>query len=191
MSAKKEVSNVGQVGIDSIRIGGMTLQTLPIAETAITKEQWPQVEANAKRQEIEDILAEHPKQTIRYLQSRVNECNETIANIQNLKVDQSAMISDYTTHIGLCKFRDKEIAKLEKMDIDAEDRRVRIKELKIAYPPYDVKAMEAQIVQCKEAIERSDSVIKQEYDSIAELKEVITYCKIRDEKLKPYGVEVG
>lgn len=191
MNVQKEKPNIGQVGIDSIRIGGMTLQTLPMAEAAITKQQWAEVEANAKRQEIEDILAEHPKQKVQYLEARIAECNETIANVQKLKADQNAMISDYTMHIGLCKFRDKEIAKLEQADMDSEERRASIKELKRTYPPYDVEAMEAQIAQCKEAIERSDSVIKQEYDSIAELKEVMTHCKIRDKKLKPYGVKVG
>lgn len=191
MNEKREKPNIGQVGIESIRIGGMTLQTLPIAELAITKEQWPEVEANAKRQEIEDILAAYPKPKISYLQSRINECNETISKIQKLKADQNLMINEYTTQIGLCKFRDKEINKLKKMDMDADERYEQIRELKRSFPPYDVEAMEAQIAQCKEAIERSDSVIKQEYDSIAELKEVMTHCRIRDEKLKPYGVRVG
>lgn len=190
MSNQSE-SNVGQVGVDSIRIGGMTLNTLPIAEAALTKEQWPQVVANAKRQEIENILAEYPKQKISYLDSRVRECEDTIGKIQKLKTDQQAMINDYTTHIGLCKFRDREISKLQESVMDADVRKDYIRDLKRKYPPYDVEAMEAQIAQCKDAIERSDSIIKQEYDSIAELKDVITHCKIRDEKLKPYGVEVG
>lgn len=188
---KQGKSNVGQVGVDSIRIGGMTLNTLPIAEAAITKQQWPEVVANAKRQEIEDILAASPKQSVAYLQARVVECEDTIGKVQQLKKDQDAMIRDYTSHISLCEFRDKEIAKLEKSEIDSEIRKEKIKGLKRTYPPYNVEAMEAQIVQCKEAIERSDSVIKEEYDSIAELKGVIIHCKIRDEKLKPYGVQVG
>lgn len=183
-------SNKGQVGVESIRIGGMTLQTLPIAEAAITKQQWPEVLANAKRQEIEDILAAHPKPSVSYLKSRVLECEETISKIQKLKVDQAAMISEYTSQIGLCKFRDKEIENHKNAGVSEEAMKEIVKDLKRKYPPYDVEAMQAQISQCKEAIERADYVIKQEYDSIAEMKEVMTHCKIRDEKLKPYGVTV-
>lgn len=187
----KEKPNIGEVGLDSIRIGGMKLDTLPIAEAAITQQQWPAKVAEVKRQEIEKIIAEYPKQKISYLQSRVYECEDSISKIQKLKADQSAMINDYTSQIGLCKFRDREIAKLEQTCTSKDVLKQSIAELKRKYPAYDVKAMEQQIEQCKEAIERADNVIKEEYDTIADLKELITHCKIRDDKLKPYGVKVG
>ena len=182
----QDVSNTGMTGIESIRIGGMTLQTLPMRESAVTQEQWPEVVANAKRQEVENILAQHPKQTIAYLSSRVTECAENIDRIRNLKKDQQKMIDEYSVHIGLCAHRDKEIAKLNP-DVDKEA----IKKLRLQFPPYDVRAMKQQINQCKEAIIHSDLVIDQEHDSIAELKDVISKCRLRDEALKPYGVEVG
>lgn len=187
----RDKSNVGEIGIDSIRIGGMKLDALPIAEAALTKQQWPEVVANAKRQEIEDILAEYPKQKVAYLTSRVLECEDSIKKIQKLKSDQNMMINEYTSQISLCNFRDKEIASLEENCKDEAIKKDSIRSLKLKYPPYDVAAMESQIVQCKEAIERCDVVIKEEFDAIAELKDVMTHCKIRDAKLMKYGVAVG
>ena len=182
----RRVPNIGITGIDSIRIGGMTLHTLPMAEAAITKQQWSQVQADAARQEVENILAEYPSQTIAYLNSRVRECHDTIERIKKMKADQQRMIDEYSVHIGLCSHRDREIAKLDPVK-DAEA----IKKLRLDFPPYDVGAMKQQIEQCKEAILRADTVIDAEHASIVEMKQLITKCEQRDALLAPYGVKVG
>lgn len=182
----QRVSNLGITGINSIRIGGMTLETLPFVEQAITKQQWTQVQADNARQEVENILAEYPSQTIAYLESRVRECFDTIDRIKKMKADQQRMIDEYSVHIGLCKHRDREIAKLDPVkDVEA------IKALRLAFPPYDVDAMKQQIEQCKEAILRADTVIDAEHASIVEMKQLITKCEQRDALLAPYGVKVG
>ena len=180
------VPNIGKTGLVSIRIGGMALDTLAMAEAAITKLQWRDVKASNERQEVENILSKYPKAKIAYLESRVVECEENIVRIQQLIVGQNTMINEYSGHIGLCKHRDKEIAKLGP-DATREDT----KALRLQFPPYDVEAMQTQIGLCQEAIERSDKVIKQEFDSIAELKQAITQCLQRDSELLPYGVKVG
>lgn len=184
----QDVSNIGQIGIESIRIGGMTLDTLPMAEAAITKQQWAAKEADQKRQEVENILAESPHQKVDYLESRVVECTENIKRIRSLKDEQQKMVDEYTAQIGLCAHRDKEIAKLDPASAFDKDK---IKELKKQFPPYNVVEMQKQIDQCREAIKRADSVVDQEHLSIAELKEVAALCRQRDKKLEPYGVTVG
>lgn len=191
----QDVPNIGQMGIESIRIGGMTLDTLPMAEAALTKQQWSEKVADQKRQEVENILADSPHQKVSYLESRVVECQENIARIRTLKAGQQSMIDEYTGHISLCEHRDKEIAKLdhdrENMRISEHEHARLVKELKKQFPPYNVHAMQEQIDQCREAIVRSDSVIDQEFLSIDELKQVASLCRQRDKKLEPYGVKVG
>ena len=59
------------------------------------------------------------------------------------------------------------------------------------FPPYKVTAMEQQIVQSTEAIERADNVIAQEYSSIAELREVLALCKLRDTTLRSLGATIA
>jgi len=182
----RDVSNIGIVGIESIRIGGMTLNTLPMAEAAITKQQWSEVEASNKKQEVENILGKYPKATIVYLESRAVECLENIGRIRGLINDQNKMINEYSAQISLCAHRDAEIYKL-----NPEKDKDKIKALKLQFPPYDVVAMRQQIKQCLEAITRSDKVIDQENASILELRDTISLCRQRDEALKPFGVQVA
>jgi len=175
------MSNIGQTGLESIRVGGMKVDQLPIAEGAITKQQMPLIEENIKRNKLGNIIAKYPKQTVSWVEGAIKECNDSIKKIRALKVQQQKMIDEYTGHISLCSYRDKEIAKTTDM--------AKIAELKLKFPPYNVDAMEQQITQCKEAIIRSDDVIDLEHKSIAELSELLTICKKRDEELKPFGIK--
>jgi len=184
----QEVPNIGILGIDSIRLGGMTLDTLPMAEAAITQQQWSKIQTDCARQEVENIIGAYPKTTIAYLESRVAECHENIKRIHELIADQNTMINEYSTQIGLCAHRDAEVAKLNP---DWPADKEQIKALKLQFPPYDVKAMKQQIEQCKEAIIRSETVIDTEYNSISEVRDAISQCCERDRALEPYGVKVA
>lgn len=186
------VPNIGKTGLESVRIGGMTLDTLPMVEAALTKQQWPMVKKSNEQQEVDNILGRYPKVKTDYLLSRITECKENIKRIRGLIDSQNKMINEYSAHISLCAHRDREIDKAyadKEAPLDEVD--AKIKSLKLQFPPYNVEAMETQIGLCKEAIERSDVVIDTEHNSIAELKEVITKCHQRDTELKPYGVRIG
>lgn len=183
--------NVGQVGIESIRVGGMTIDQLPMAEGAITKQQWPEIEKSNKQQLIDNIKSRYPKGTIRYYQSRIEECNGNIQRVRTLVDDQNRMINEYVAHISICKFRDKEIDKVNARSISNRAKKEQVAELKKQFPMYNVEAMNEQIDMCKEAIERSNDVITSEMASIKELMEAIAKCKQRDAELKPYGAEIG
>lgn len=179
------VSNVGTTGAESIRIGGMTLDTMGMAESAITQQQMPMAKASNAKQEIENLKSQYPKASISYYQARVKECEENIKRVQDLKDQQDKMIEDYNGHIALCKHREKLLA-----DIDPNDRES-IKALNKQYPPYNVEAMQQQLIQCREAIDRCDDVVKQEYDSIIELQQAIERCKMRNVELQKLGADTS
>ena len=184
----KRTSNIGDEGISSIRLGEMKICDLPIAEGARARSQLPLVEDTARQNEIENILAGFPKQRVDYLEGAIRECEVNILRIQEMKQQQSQLISEYTSQISLCEFRDNEI---ERIEVDDPERDAKIKDLKKRFPPYNVSAMQQQIVQSGEAIVRADEVIAQEYNSIAELREVLVMCQARDAKLRALGATVA
>lgn len=179
-------SNIGKTGVDSIRLGGMKIDNLPIREGAVTAEQMPQKWQEEKENKIEAIRAKYPKQSAAWVHGATRECEATITNVRKLKDDQNVMITDYSGHISLCAFRDTELARL-----DADKDKDEIKSLKLRFPPYDVKAMKTQIRLCKEAIVRSDIVIDKEHNDISRFKELLTQIHQRDRELKELGVIVG
>jgi FtsZ-binding cell division protein ZapB len=179
-------SNEGQTGFESIRLGGMSIDELPIREAALTKEQLPAVHETIKRNKLGNIIAKYPKQTVDWVNGAIRECHATIKNVRNLMTRQQTMIDEYTVHITLCDFRDSEIKNLDKDDPDYNEK---LRDLRLKFPPYQVPAMKQQIVQCKEAIERSNEVIDKEHASIAELNALLVKCKQRDEELKPFGIK--
>lgn len=171
-------------GVDSIRIKGQRIEELPLGLGNEAKAQLPEVIEQERLNAIETINAEYPKHRIDYLVSRINECKENKQRMDATIVEQNTMIGDYKGHIAMCKHRDKELAKLDESDEHyTESKRLLFKQ----FPPYDVAAMEKQIVQCREAIERCNDVKQVEDDSITELTETHTLCKVRDKELAQYG----
>jgi len=184
----KITPNIGETGVDSIRIGGMRISDLPIAENALARPQLPIAEDTERQNKINDILAASPKPRVTYLDSRIIECHANVVRISEMKSQQQAMISEYTSQVGLCKFRDGEIAKIAE---DDPERKQKIKDLNKQFPPYNVEAMNQQIVQSLEGIERADEVIASEYKSIAELRELLGSCQARDNQLRSLGVTIA
>lgn len=177
--------NIGVTGIDSLRLGGMSIDELPIAEAAITKQQMSSFLKSDKENKVEAIRAKYPKQTIPWIDGAIRECEANIKRIRDLISDQNKMINDYSAQIGLCQHRDKLIRKLDK----EEDKEL-IKDLNKQFPPYNVEAMQQQIRQCRESIVLSNEVIDKEHDSITELKSLRVKCEQRDRELKAYGEKV-
>ena len=179
-------SNQGQTGLESIRLGGMSIDELPIREAALVKEQLPAVHETIKRNKLGNIIAKYPKQTVAWVEGAIRECHATIKNVRALMERQQVMIDEYTGHISLCQYRDSELKKLDgRKNKDKE----KIRELRLKFPPYQVPAMKLQIRQCQEAIQRSHQVIDKEHASIFELKKLLAVCQQRDEELKPFGIK--
>lgn len=168
-------SNRGKLGIQSIRLGGMNFDELPIGEGARVREQIPAVLKSERENRIANIRAKYPKQSIAWIDGAIRECESTIKNVRALKDGQQKLIDDYTGLISLCAHRDKEIAKTD----DPE----KIAAFKKQFPPYNVDALRLQIKLSKEAIGRSDEVIDKEHNSISELRDLRVRCLKRDAEL--------
>lgn len=179
----KSTPNTGETGAKSIRLGGMKLVDLPLAEAAAAKPQLPAVEENEKQDEIKNIKASFPKQSVAYINSRIRECEENVVRISKIKGEQQTLINEYTSYISLCRHRDKELSKTT----DEAERKKIIK----TFPLYNVEAMQAQIEQSIASINKTDEVIAKEYQSIAELRELIGTCQQRDNRLTKLGVKIG
>lgn len=180
-------SNIGETGIQSIRIGGMRVVDLPMVPAAAVRFQMPLVEDGQRQNRVETILASSPKQKVLYLESRIREAEANIFRVNQLKSDSQKMISEYSASISLCEHRDKEIIKI---DDDDPDKSEKIKELNKQFPPYNVKAMLQQNIQSQETIDRCDDVVGQEYTSIAELRGIMGLCQKRDVDLQNLGVRI-
>jgi len=182
-----EKSNIGQEGIESIRVGGMEISELPLAAGANVAQQMPDVYENERQNKIEAVKEKFPKQSVAWLDGAIRECEASIKNVQRLISEQSTMINEYSGYISLCEHRDRMLKKMyENSNTPEVDD---VKALKLQFPPYNVPAMKQQIVQCNEAIERSNIVISKEHASISEVKELKSKCVERDIKLKKLGVE--
>ncbi len=179
-------SNIGETGLESIRLNGTRIHNLPIGEASRAVSQIPLVHTAERLTKIENIRAKYPKARVDYLQSRIGEAEENIKRTTKLKQDLATQISEYTGHISLCRFRDAEIERAAVI-ADKAERDAHVRELNRRFPPYSVEAMEQQIKQSREGIERADDVIAQEYQSIAELNGVLQHCARRDAELRMLG----
>ncbi len=176
----QKTSNIGQTGVESIRIGGMLISDLPMAELASARTQIKLALDTERQSKIDGVVKASPTQSIDYLESRAKEATHNVKRIQDMKEREQKTINEYLGTIKLCEHRDREIAKFP----------IREKELKLQFPPYNVDAMRQQIVQSTETMVRCDDVIAQEYRSIAEIREVIGRCKARDIELRNLGVHI-
>jgi hypothetical protein len=172
----KETSNIGKSGVDSIRIGGMIMDDLPMAEAAQAKEELPKFIEQERIQNIANIKAEYPKQSVEYLNACINESEDNVRRVSEMRGKETGLINEYTSIISLCEFRDRKLSETTNTD--------EIKQLKKDFPPYNVGAMQQQIIQSTESINRADTVIAKEYTDIAQYRELIGLCHQRDKKLK-------
>lgn len=182
----ERTDNIGQEGIDSIRIDGQKINDLGMVPLAHAKMQMAEVRKTARQNKINGIKAKYPTQRTAYLESRIKECNENISRMQGMTTQYQDKMREYTGLITLCEIREKEIARIPE---DAPDRDERIKEWMQRVPPYKIDAMKQQITQFQESIDRATEVIAQEYESIAEFNEVLGLCRQRDLELKNLGEE--
>ena len=172
-------SNLGEKGVESIRLNGLKPENLPLAERASALSQLVQARAVQNVNRIRGIRASSPKQSVAWVESRIETANKNATDVAALKSRETALIAEYSGLISMCRHRDKLIERTTDED--------EIQKLKKDFPLYDVEAMERQIVQSKEAIERCDGVIAREYKDIADLQELLGLCRKRDADIKALG----
>ena len=176
-------SNVGETGVESIRLKGMKVEELPLAFAAHVAPQIKLAEDTERQNKIGNILKRYPTQRVDYLDGRIQECKDNQGNMANLIQQEQTRITEYQGHIAMCEHRDRMLAKL-----DPERDKDEIAELKKDFPPYDVEAMKTQIRLSNESIERAQRVTAQESDAISEMSEVRALCQQRDAELAQLGV---
>ena len=178
-------------GVKSIRIKGREIQDLPLGQGNEAKAQLPMAIEDERLAAIETVNAEYPTHRIDYLLSRIKECEENKQRMHKTIEQLSTMTSEYTGQIKMCEHRDNEVhkarANCDIKIITEEQFMEKKKALFKQYPPYDVAAMEQQIVQNNEGIERCRKVIEAEDLSIREFSEAHSLCKVRDKELAKLG----
>lgn len=173
--------NIGQSGMESIRIDGRQIGNLPLGQGNEAKEGLASFIKTDKETKRNNIAAKFPKHKIEFLKAQVAECRGNIKRIRKFKAEQKGLIAEYRQHLTDCAFRERELAKL---CADNPEDAAKMKELRLQYPPYDVDALAAQITQFEEAIDRSDEVIEKDYESISEIESLLALVEQREKELK-------
>ncbi len=177
-------SNKWENGRKSIRIDGRRIDDLPFGQGNEAKEGLVEFIKTDKLTKSENVKAKYPKHKIAYLESRIKECEQNIVRIKEFKNELKGKIATYRQLIKDCDYRKQE---LDKYDADSPQDAKVMKELRLKYPPYDIGSMEQQISQFEDGIDRSDDVIEKDYNSIAEIRQVLGLAEQRDKELKSIG----
>ena len=173
--------NIGQTGLESLRIDGMKVGNLPLGQGNDAREGLAAFINTEKETLRNNVSAKFPKHKKEFLEAQVRECRGNIKRIKNFKQKLKEDILEYRQLIKNCDYRENELAKYSKDNPDDADK---MKELRLKYPPYDIDALQQQIVQFEEAIERCDDVIEQDYDSITEIQQILVLVEQKERELK-------
>lgn len=180
----QERSNRNEAGVRSIRIGGMRVDDLPIAEAALTKEQLPEALETERQNMIGVVRAGFPDQSVAYLKGRIEECLRNLKKFRQERGNIEAQVQQYSGLLALCKLRDKEMGKLEEDDPEFKQK---VNALRDQFGFYQTQAMEKQMIQFEESIGRFDDAVGLEQESLKTLRKTITLCEVRDKELAKLG----
>lgn len=188
-------SNIGETGVESIRLKGMKVEELPLAFAAHVAPQIALAEDTERKNKIGNVLKKYPDQRTEFLGTRIQECKDNQQNMTRLIAEQQQMISDYKGHIAMTKHRNNEEDKLrgwlEQGKLTDDEFRQELKDLNKRHLPYDLDRLQAQIDLCEENIKRAQIVANQEADAIEELGRVKGLTEQRDAELSALGVRLG
>jgi len=172
-------NNIGKTGADSLRVDGMQIGNLPLGQGNEAKEGLADFLETHHETLRNNVAAKFPKHKVEYLKSRIKECEGNIQKIKDFKQDLKTQISEYRSLIKEVALANEQILKL-----DPEQHKEQIKKIRKKTPPYNVEALNKQIEQFEESIERCDATIEQDYDSISEIREVLALAEQRDKELR-------
>ena len=152
--------NIGQTGLESIRFDGLKLENLPLGqgnEAKVGLKEFLQTDKETKKN---NIIAKFPKHKIKYLKTQIR---------------------DYKIKEKRIKKNKKKLTQCDKDSISGKEK---IKEINRKYLPYDVEALEQQIVQFEEGIDRCDNTIEQDHNSIVQIERVLALVEQRDKEVR-------
>lgn len=99
-------SNIGQTGIESIRIAGKELAELSVVDRMRARQQ---VELSEEERIERDITQKYPPYRVANLVSSINEMQQNILRFETAIAKEREDIAEFTTQLALCKQRDKEL----------------------------------------------------------------------------------
>ena len=194
-------SNIGIVGTDSIRVNGVLISELPMAERQNAASQIPIARDIERQNKIQAIYASYPKHRVSYVTSKINEARDNIKRISEMRAREERLIEDYERIINMCNVRDKELV-LHPLNEDGtstpeRDECIRrwnqiltgAEKSTAAYIVYeDLTKFREQIQQCRESMARADEVIARENDDISMMERLNGQIISRDIELRRLGV---
>ena len=174
-------SNKGKDGYDSIRINGSKIDNLPLGQGEKAREGLQDFLKTDKQTKENNVKAKYPDVSEDYVKGVIKECKGNIKRVKETIETLKSKKAEYATLITQSKIRDVQIEQLNKENPEDAEK---IKQLLKQFPPYNIKALEDQVFQFEESIERCNSVIEQEWDSIAEFTKNLALVQQRDRELK-------
>lgn len=189
-----ETSNIGEVGVASIRIAGCRIEDLPLGMGNEAKEQIPLVMDRQRQHQIATVLARFPTGKRVYYESRIKEASANIVAFGEQRVQRRTWIGEYRAMLqqidGMPDVRDldDEIAAVAATDLSFDEKVQRIHDMKKGYTTYRPDAMVTQIGQYETDIERYDGAIQDENNAIGLLRQTIGLVEMRDRELENLGV---
>ncbi|MDB4490055.1 hypothetical protein N9045_00925 [bacterium] len=174
-------NNVGQEGYESLRINGSKIGNLPLGQGEKARQGLAEFIKTEKQTKVNNIKAKYPNVSEAYIEAALKELKNNISRVKQMKNGMKDKIAEYSTLVTQSQVRDAQTAQLSK-DNPAEAKQ--IKELLKKYPPYNVKALQDQIEQFEQSIDRCNSVLEREYESIAEFRGTLALIKQREIELR-------
>ncbi len=98
--------NIGEIGLQSIRIKGLRIDELPIAEKYLARKQLRLAEDDDRQEKIKFVMETHPPYQVSALKAQVTACRTSIQRAQMVIDQENQRIEEYAVHISLCERRD-------------------------------------------------------------------------------------
>lgn len=102
-------SNIGETGIDSIRIGGKRIGDLSVVDRMRARKQ---VELSETERKIRDVKAKYPPYSVPHLKAGIKEARENMFRFETAIKKENETITEFSKYLGLCEQRDKELRAL-------------------------------------------------------------------------------
>ncbi len=190
-----QTSNIGEVGIRSIRIAGHRVEDLPLGMGNEAKAQIPLALDMQRQQKIAGVLKKFPTGKRVYYESRVKEANSNIVGFGEQRVLRRKWIGEYRATLqqidgvpNVRELEDEIFAVSQRTDIDLAEKTSIIHNMKEGHTTFVPEAMVEQMTQYETDIERYDIAIQEENDAIGLLSQTIGLVELRDFELRNLGV---
>jgi len=186
-------SNVGEVGVKSIRIAGQRIEDLPLAQVAYAKPFVRIAEDDERQNKVEAIISGFPKQSKEWIEGAIKEANANAIMIATRKTEILGQLAQYTGILTLVKIRDSEIEALEGDDlvekIQTWNMRLMPALTKVTkYAIFSAVDLKKQIDMFQRDADKMEDVVKKEYEDISNLRILKDKVMRRDAALAALGV---